>query len=426
MSSETDSYGYDLQNRLATANISRTEQGQAVVIAANYSYDDAGFRAQGVVTTTIGTGSPTTTTTQYLVDVMNPTGYTQVLEEHTNGSATPGMSYLVGLSVFGQTDGAGATKYFLTDGQGSTRQVVDALGNITARFAYDAYGNLLGMAVGVLNPPPTKILYTGQQLDSILLQYYLRARFFNSRTGEFRSMDAFPGRIVSPTSLHRYIYSGNNPINEFDPSGQDGELSGTIGTIGISTALGALTGGALFHLTGGSLGEGLLVGGEIGLALSFAYIQGRLGEAIAYGVAHGLASLIAEGLVRTSIDFWGLDPLPEGGAWYARAFLRGFAAGAMGVAFEWGNDVRGGLVSGAIAGFNGFINDLVHGRTLAEAAERALSGAVVHTLLHLVIGYVSDTRISGVEDIVSRLQHDPQLLGEIFLTVCTGGPESRV
>jgi RHS repeat-associated protein len=234
---ETDSYGYDLQNRLATANISRTEQGQAVVIAANYSYDDAGFRAQGVVTTTIGTGSPTTTTTKYLVDVMNPTGYTQVLEEHTNGSPTPSMSYLVGLSVFGQTDGGGVTKYLLTDGQGSTRLVADASGTVTARLGYDAYGNLLAVSVGVLNPPPSKILYTDQQFDSTLLRYYLRARIYNPAAGRFPEMDPNPGQRQIPHTLNRYLYAHADPLNFDDPSGAFEGLMGLLASLNIDSNL---------------------------------------------------------------------------------------------------------------------------------------------------------------------------------------------
>jgi len=80
---ETDSYVYDLQHRLNSATINRTEQGQSVAITASYVYDDSGYRAQGTVI--INNGTPTIT--NYLTDTMNPTGYTQVLEEHTNGSS---------------------------------------------------------------------------------------------------------------------------------------------------------------------------------------------------------------------------------------------------------------------------------------------------------------------------------------------------
>jgi len=61
------------------------------------------------------------------------------------------MSYIIGLAVLAQTNSSGATSYLMVDGQGSTRQLTDSSGNITARFVFDAYGNLLYVTVGVLN-----------------------------------------------------------------------------------------------------------------------------------------------------------------------------------------------------------------------------------------------------------------------------------
>jgi RHS repeat-associated protein len=219
---ETDTYGYDLQNRLSSANISRTENGQNVTISASYTYDDSGPLANSVVTTTVGTGSPTTTTTQFLVDARNPTGFTQVLEEHTNGGATPSMSYILGLSVLGQTNGSGVTNYIMPDALGSTRLVTDASGSIVIRYVFDAYGNLLIAPIGILNPPTTRILYTGQYLDPALLEYYLRARFYDPASGRFTQADPSSGQITLPWTLHKYIYANGNPLLYFDPSGRDG------------------------------------------------------------------------------------------------------------------------------------------------------------------------------------------------------------
>src|SRR5712691_12665392 len=50
---ETDGYVYDLQHRLSSATINRTEQGQSVAISASYAYDDSGYRASGSVTVTV-------------------------------------------------------------------------------------------------------------------------------------------------------------------------------------------------------------------------------------------------------------------------------------------------------------------------------------------------------------------------------------
>jgi RHS repeat-associated protein len=226
---ETDSYGYDLQNRLSSANISRTESGQAVTIAASYSYNDDGIRGQSVVTTTIGNGSPTTTTTQFLVDSDNPTGFSQVLEEHTNGSSSPSMSYLIGLNVFGQTSGSGVTNFFLTEAQGSTRLVTDILGAIQARYAYDAYGNLLGAIAGVINPPLTRMLYANEQEDLSLQEDYMASRFYRPPLGEFTQFDSSMGNQDVPITLNKYIYGNDNPVWYIDPTGHDGLAGLTLG-----------------------------------------------------------------------------------------------------------------------------------------------------------------------------------------------------
>jgi RHS repeat-associated protein len=216
---ESDTYGYDLQHRLNYANITRTEQGQSVGIVVNsYTYDDSGYRASGNITVTVG-GTPTTTNTKYLTDLMNPTGFSQVLEENTGGTG-PSMSYIIGLSLLAQTNASGATSYLLPDAQGSTRQLTDSSGNITARFAFDAWGVYLYAPIGVLNQPGTKILYTGQQFDPVLLQYYLRARFYSAASGRFNRIDPYAGNTRMPLTLHRYGYTEGNPVNRSDPSGQ--------------------------------------------------------------------------------------------------------------------------------------------------------------------------------------------------------------
>ena len=214
-SAETDAYVYDLQHRLSSATISRTEQGQSVAITASYLYDDSGYRAQGTVT--INNGTPTVT--NYLTDTMNPTGYSQVLEEHIGNSSTPSMSYIVGLAIVGQTNASTATSYLMPDAQGSTRQLTDSSGNITARFSFDAWGVYLYAPIGVLSAPATKILYTGQLFDVVLLMENLRFRYLQPTIGRFTGPDSFAGYTSVPLTLNRYLYCLDNPLNRIDPSG---------------------------------------------------------------------------------------------------------------------------------------------------------------------------------------------------------------
>ena len=66
----------------------------------------------------------------------------------------------------------------------------------------------------------TSLLYAGEQYDSELDQYYLRARYYNPYSGSFNRMDPFAGNNSDPQSLHKYAYCHNNPINAIDPSGE--------------------------------------------------------------------------------------------------------------------------------------------------------------------------------------------------------------
>ena len=47
------------------------------------------------------------------------------------------------------------------------------------------------------------------------------ARYYNPITGRFMSRDPEDGKIKDPQSLHKYLYSGGDPINRIDPRGRE-------------------------------------------------------------------------------------------------------------------------------------------------------------------------------------------------------------
>jgi hypothetical protein len=49
---------------------------------------------------------------------------------------------------------------------------------------------------------------------------FLRARWYDPRSGRFASKDPFPGYAGLPSTLDSYAYCFNNPINTIDPSGE--------------------------------------------------------------------------------------------------------------------------------------------------------------------------------------------------------------
>src|SRR6516165_9574056 len=107
----------------------------------------------------------------------------------------------------------------------TTCAVDEAAGDrtLTDTYDYDAFGN----KVNSTGTTPNNYLYCGEQYDSDLGLYYLRARYYNPLTGRFMSRDPnepgpfdLAGNPVEPTSLHKYLYAGGDPVNAMDPSGR--------------------------------------------------------------------------------------------------------------------------------------------------------------------------------------------------------------
>jgi len=175
-------------------------------------YDAFGNRA----TKTVGG-----VTTTYLVDDdANPTGYAQVLDELQNGAVTRSYSY--GLQRISQTQvvsNAVTTSYYGYDGGGNVRQLTNASGAVTDSYDYDAFGN----AINTAGNTPNVYLYRGEQYDSDLGLYYLRARYYNLKTGRFVNRDPSNGIITDPKTLHKYLYADGDPVNLSDPTGRAGE-----------------------------------------------------------------------------------------------------------------------------------------------------------------------------------------------------------
>jgi len=61
---------------------------------------------------------------------------------------------------------------------------------------------------------------SGEQYDSDLNLYYLRARYMNPVTGRFMSRDPEDGDPTDPATLQKYLYANGDPTNRMDPSGR--------------------------------------------------------------------------------------------------------------------------------------------------------------------------------------------------------------
>ena len=245
-------FTYDSENHLSSMN------GGAVKLF----YDGDGNR----VAKTVGG-----VTTWYLVDDLNPTGLPQVVEEVVNGAVTRQYTYgLQRISESQTISNVWTASFYGYDGAGSVRQLTNSAGVVTDEYEYDAYGSSFTKT----GTTPNNYLNRGEQYDSDLGLYYLRARYYNPATGRFLSRD--PGKsgttapdatrndlnsdakqevsfylfggpastpvssvpvssategclssslsdedIRNPQAQHKYNYANSDPINRIDPSGRD-------------------------------------------------------------------------------------------------------------------------------------------------------------------------------------------------------------
>ncbi|KAA3641761.1 MAG: RHS repeat-associated core domain-containing protein, partial [Proteobacteria bacterium] len=179
-------YSYSKDNRMLSANT-----GTSTI---SYTYDAGGIRQSQTVDGL---------TTHFLVDPNR--SYHQVLEEQDD-LFIPQVIYTYGDDLISQTNEQG-THTFGYDGLGSTRILTDSTGTVQNSYGYQAYGEISHQSGSVDN----KYLFTGEQYDESLFQYYLRARYYNHEIGRFTQMDTWKGKICSPITLNKYVYVNANP-----------------------------------------------------------------------------------------------------------------------------------------------------------------------------------------------------------------------
>src|SRR5262249_40393740 len=116
------------------------------------------------------------------------------------------------------------------DALGSTRVLTDASGAVTDRYIYDAFGQLLGHTGTTVNI----YLFAGEPHDPLTGLDYLRARYMDAATGRFVSRDPLAGSMFLPLTLNRYLYTGDDAVNDRDPSGQEslGEVMAALEILG--------------------------------------------------------------------------------------------------------------------------------------------------------------------------------------------------
>jgi RHS repeat-associated protein len=160
-------------------------------------------------------------------------------------------------NVIGEKTGASATLYFLKDALGSVTAAINGAGStVSDRFSYDAYGNQTVVSGSTYEP----IGYAGGYYNGNTGLTKFGTRYYDATTGRWTQMDPIGGSLANPSTLNGYIYAGDDPVNNADPSGRCslGDVllgindaldavaatAGAVGLVGLSGLLGIETFGA--------------------------------------------------------------------------------------------------------------------------------------------------------------------------------------
>ena len=208
------SFTYDYEDRLIQSNIGG--------IITQYGYDGDGSRLSVTINGT---------TVRYAHDVNAK--LTNVIAE-SNAAGTITAYYVYGLGLISKVLPDGTTHYYHYDSRGSTIALSDNSGNLTDKYAYDSFGNVVNSEGSTANP----YLYLGSHgvMDEGNGLNYIRARYYAADMGRFITKDPLTGNDRDSQSLNRYVYALNNPVMYIDA---DGEVAQWVIGAGLGAAWGA-------------------------------------------------------------------------------------------------------------------------------------------------------------------------------------------
>jgi len=290
-----NSYVYDMANRLTQ------HQNLPGGLTNNYSYNGFGNRiAQSQVLGGV------TTNTSYLLDFgasLAPT-----LGQTTGTQIT---YYLPGLgqAQLNSQSSADQWQYYLKDGLGSVRQVVNQTGMQNYAANYNPYGSLLEQSGTAATGNKG---FTGAPTDADGL-VYLNARFYNPNYGTFLNLDPFAGLAQRSASQNGYSYAEGNPVNHTDPSGQciglfiiacaavAGAAIGAVIDSGLQVANIAINHQALSNFDVGQTARSGAVG-AVGGAFGGAFIAGGALAASFLGITAASSGATAAGVLTVGLS----------------------------------------------------------------------------------------------------------------------------
>jgi RHS repeat-associated protein len=131
----------------------------------------------------------------------------------------------------GQHTSAGSS-YLWSAASGSVVGVVDPAGAVVGSRAYDPWG-----AIAQSTGAAPQHGFVGERQDPATGLVFLRARWYDPRTGRFLTPDPASGATDDSRTLHRYAYSAEDPLNKLDRSGHQFDMMSLSISMDISSTL---------------------------------------------------------------------------------------------------------------------------------------------------------------------------------------------
>ncbi|MBK7930881.1 MAG: VCBS repeat-containing protein [Bryobacterales bacterium] len=209
---DTESFAYDAAGNMATSfgrALTFDERNRLVATPfASFRYNGLGNRDQ--VNTNVSRS--------YVYDGENIV--------HIFSGASFAHHFTFGLAtdelLFARNDTA--SRFFVTDEQGSVIAITNETGGVLQSWAYDAWGNRIhasavgGVAFGGINFNPFSFQAKETLIDFVGL-YHFRARAYRPDMGRFIQKDPARGSSFHPASRHPYQFAFNRPTQFVDPTG---------------------------------------------------------------------------------------------------------------------------------------------------------------------------------------------------------------
>jgi RHS repeat-associated protein len=263
-SSETESFGYDILDRLTSVSGAYSESYSYNQIGnmlskngSSYTYPSNGVRPHAV--SAVGStsyaydanGNMTTRGSQTITwDVENRPGtvtggasfvydgdgnrvkkteggqdilYVNKFFEKNLTTGIVTTSYYLGDRLMAQRAGA-TLQYIHQDHLTGTSAVSTSGDALVSSISYGPWGSVRSGSV------PTDKQFTGQRLDGTGLYYY-GARYYDPTIGRFISPDTIVSKAGDPQAWNRYSYVLNSPLMYTDPSGHDVRIARSAGVV---------------------------------------------------------------------------------------------------------------------------------------------------------------------------------------------------